>query len=169
MTKADYIIPIESSSLHYHQFQIFSLPFGLALFLSGLNLIFDDEAQISVNGVLQDGNFFNALPFTIIGLLALIACVYYTLKHSKARISNKGITIKNRQKTFIEWDQIIFVELKKFITTYAIRVHTKDGIYFSIEPDKPVIKWADMFDHRAPYYRTKMWLAFKSKVKVVEA
>jgi len=157
MTKMEYFVPIESDKIRYHQFQIFISIFGIGFILGGIHLILNNPI-ITVNGELEQANFSNSWPFTLVGLAAIGLVVFYSKKLSLATVSNKGIVLHNRKDLLINWEDIDFAEIKHFIFDHCIRIHTKNGQYFNIQADRPVgFRFNDVFQPGRAFLRTKMW------------
>lgn len=154
----EYFVPIESDTSRYHQFQALGLFFGTAFFFGGIYLILFEDAKITINGEIQEANFSSTWPFLLIGIGAIGLAIYHSKKICKATLYTKGIVLHNKKDKLIEWEDIVFAEIKHFIVDYCIRIHTKDGGQLNLQPDRPKgFSFNDAFQPDKAYLRTKMW------------
>lgn len=160
---------VKSQKIGYISTLIFSLVFGLSFFIAGLNLLTDPDATIIVNGVVEKANFQNSFIALLVGILSLGIFIFYGFRNHIGEVTADNVTIRNisKRKVF-KWSEIQSAELTGFLNTYAIRFYIDSGKSYVLDMDHPKFKFYDIFKPKNAYYRTEMWVFFKSKLKNIE-
>ena len=110
-------------------FLIFSLIWIVAYF----HLSLTHDAEISINGIIQQADYLNSLPFLLFGILFSTPYFLYGRKMVYVEMDNETIWIrKNRKRKEYSWHQVDRLGLSYIILppTYRLKIKNDSETYF---------------------------------------
>lgn len=109
------------------------LLFSLIWIVGYFHLSLTPNAEININGKVQQADFINSLPFLLFGILCSVPYFLYGRKFVYVEMDNENIRIRKNRKTHeYSWKQVDRLGLSYIILppTYRLVIKNENSTYF---------------------------------------